>query len=86
LLFTLANINFLVIFLYVLVDKVSLYVINGVYEQHKGKNLNLIDKNVLDDIVSDIYFAVQKEHSDLSFDGEIASNVLVQLLGQIFSK
>ncbi|CAI6362040.1 unnamed protein product [Macrosiphum euphorbiae] len=67
-------------------DKVSLYVINGVYEQHKGKNLNLIDKNVLDDIVSDIYFAVQKEHSDLTFDGEIVSNVLVQLLGQIFSK
>lgn len=71
---------------YTSLDKVSLYVINGVYEQHKGKNLNLIDKNVLDDIVSDIYFAVQKEHSDLSFDGEIASNVLVQLLGQIFSK
>jgi len=68
------------------VDKVSLYVINGVYEQHKGKNLNLIDKNVLDDIVSDIYFAVQKEHSDLTFDGEIVSDVLVQLLGQIFSK
>jgi len=68
------------------VDKVSLYVINGVYEQHKGKNLNLIDKNVLDDIVSDIYFAVQKERSDLIFDGEIVSNVLVQLLGQIFSK
>jgi len=68
------------------VDKVSLYVINGVYEQHKGKNLNLIDKNVLDDIVSDIYFAVQKEHSDLTFDVEIVSNVLVQLLSQIFSK
>lgn len=67
-------------------DKVSLYVINGVYEQHKGKNLNLIDKVVLDDIVSDIYFAVQKEHSDLTFDGEIVSKVLVQLLGQIFSK
>ncbi|XP_026807554.1 dystrotelin-like isoform X2 [Rhopalosiphum maidis] len=68
------------------VDKVSLYIINGVYEQHKGKNLNLIDKVVLDDIVSDIYFAVQKEYSDLTFDGEIVSNVLVQLLGQIFSK
>jgi len=68
------------------VDKVSLYVINGVYEQHKGKNLNLIDKVVLDDIVSDIYFAVQKEHSDLTFDGDIVSKVLVQLLGQIFSK
>jgi len=69
------------------VDKVSLYVINGVYEQHKGKNLNLIDKVVLDDIVSDIYFAVQKEHSDiLTFDVETVSNVLVQLLGQIFSK
>lgn len=68
-------------------DKVSLYVINGVYEQHKGKNLNLIDKVVLDDIVSDIYFAVQKEHSDiLTFDVETVSNVLVQLLGQIFSK
>ncbi|XP_001952083.2 dystrophin [Acyrthosiphon pisum] len=71
---------------YTSLDKVSLYVINGVYEQHKGKNLNLIDKNVLDDIVSDIYFAVQKEHSDLTFDGEIVSSVLVQLLGQIFSK
>ncbi|KAL5235848.1 hypothetical protein ACI65C_003258 [Semiaphis heraclei] len=70
----------------IFVDKVSLYVINGVYEQHKGKNLNLIDKVVLDDIVSDIYFAVQKEHSDLTFDGEIVSKVLVQLLGQIFSK
>jgi len=68
------------------VDKVSLYIINGVYEQHKGKHLNLIDKVVLDDIVSDIYFAVQKEHSDLTFDGEIVSKVLVQLLGQIFSK
>lgn len=63
-----------------------MYIINGVYEQHKGKNLNLIDKVVLDDIVSDIYFAVQKEYSDLTFDGEIVSNVLVQLLGQIFSK
>lgn len=63
-----------------------MYVINGVYEQHKGKNLNLIDKVVLDDIVSDIYFAVQKEHSDLTFDGDIVSKVLVQLLGQIFSK
>lgn len=71
---------------YTSLDKVSLYVINGVYEQHKGKNLNLIDKVVLDDIISDIYFAVQKEHSDLTFDGEIVSNVLVQLLGQIFSK
>ncbi|XP_015375375.1 PREDICTED: dystrotelin-like [Diuraphis noxia] len=71
---------------YTSLDKVSLYVINGVYEQHKGKNLNLIDKVMLDDIVSDIYFAVQKEHSDLTFDGEIVSKVLVQLLGQIFSK
>ncbi|XP_026807545.1 dystrophin-like isoform X1 [Rhopalosiphum maidis] len=71
---------------YTCLDKVSLYIINGVYEQHKGKNLNLIDKVVLDDIVSDIYFAVQKEYSDLTFDGEIVSNVLVQLLGQIFSK
>lgn len=60
--------------------------INGVYEQHKGKNLNLIDKVFLEDIVSDIYFAVQKEHSDLTFDVETVSNVLVQLLGQIFSK
>lgn len=67
-------------------DKVSLYVINGVYEQHKGKDLNLVDKVMLDDIVSDIFFAFQKEHSDLSFDGEVATKVLVQLLGDIFSK
>jgi len=68
------------------VDKVSLYVINGVYEQHKGKDLNLIDKVILEDIVSDVFFAVQKEHSDLTFDGEVATKVLVQLLGKIFSK
>lgn len=64
----------------------SLYVINGVYEQHKGKNLHLIDKIMLEDIVADIFFAVQKEHSDLTFDSETATQVLVQLLGQIFSK
>jgi len=68
------------------VDKVSLYIINGVYEQHKGKDLSLIDKVILEDIVSDIYFAVQKEHSNLTFDGEVATKILVQLLGQIFSK
>lgn len=67
-------------------DKVSLYIINGVYEQHKGKDLSLIDKVILEDIVSDIYFAVQKEHSNLTFDGEVATKILVQLLGQIFSK
>lgn len=67
-------------------DKVSLYIINGVYEQHKGKDLNLIDKVMLEDIVSDIFFAVQKEHSDLTFDGEVVSKLLVELLGQIFSK
>lgn len=67
-------------------DKVSLYIINGVYEQHKGKDLNLIDKVMLEDIVSDIFFAVQKEHLDLTFDGEVVSKLLVELLGQIFSK
>lgn len=67
-------------------DKASLYIINGVYEQHKGKNLKLIDKSMLEDIVSDIFFAVQKECSDLIFDGEVATKVLVMLLGQIFSK
>lgn len=67
-------------------DKVSLYIINGVYEQHKGKNLNLIDNIMLEDIVSDIFFAVQKENLDLMFNGEIATKVLVQLLCQIFSK
>lgn len=76
----------LIIVFYVSVDKVSLYVINGVYEQHKGKDLNLIDKGILEDIVSDVFFAVQKEHSDLTFDGEVATQVLVQLLGKIFSK
>lgn len=63
-----------------------MYVINGVYEQHKGKYLNLIDKIILEDIVSDVFFAVQKEHSNIIFDEEIATKVLVQLLGQIFSK
>lgn len=67
-------------------DKVSLYIVNGVYKQHKGKDLNLIDKVMLEDIVSDVFFAVQKEHSDLAFDGEVSSKVLVQLLGQMFSK
>lgn len=67
-------------------DKVSLYTINGVYEQHKGKDLNLIDKVMLEDIISDIFFAVQKEYPILNFDGEIATKILVQLLGQIFSK
>lgn len=67
-------------------DKVSLYIINGVYEQHKGKDLNLIDNVMLEDIVSDIFFAVQKAHLDLTFDGEVATKVLVYLLGQILSK
>lgn len=67
-------------------DKVSLYIINGVYEQHKGKDLKLIDKTMLEDIVSDIFFAVQKERLDLTFDGEVATKILVMLLGQIFSK
>lgn len=69
-----------------LVDKVSLYVINGVYEQHRGKDLNLINKVMLEDIVSDVLFAVKKEHSDLVFDVEVATKVLVMLLGNIFSK
>jgi len=59
---------------------------NGVYEQHKGKDLNLVDKVMLEDIISDVFFAVQKENLDLTFDGELATNVLVNLLGQIFSK
>lgn len=67
-------------------DKASLYIINGVYEQHKGKHLKLIDKTMLEDIISDIFFAVQKERSDLTFEGEVATKVLVMLLGQIFSK
>lgn len=67
-------------------DKVSLYIINGVYEQHKGKEHNLIDKVMLEDIVSDIFFAVQKAHLDLTFDSDIVTKVLVHLLGQILSK
>lgn len=67
-------------------DKVSLYIVNGVYEQHKGKDLRLVDKVMLEDIVSDVFFAVQKEHSDLTFDGEVATKVVVELLRQIFSK
>jgi len=59
---------------------------NGVYEQHKGKDLNLVDKVMLEDIISDVFFAVQKENLDLTFDGELATDVLVNLLGQIFSK
>lgn len=71
---------------YVSVDKVSLCIINGVYEQHKGKNLNLVDKVILEDIVSDVFFAVQKENSNLTFDGDVATKILAELLGQIFSK
>jgi len=59
---------------------------NGVYEQHKGKDLNLVDKVMLEDIISDVFFAVQKENLDLTFDGELATNILVNLSGQIFSK
>lgn len=78
--------KFLTIECVVSVDKISLNVINGVYEQHKGKDLSLIDMAVLEDIISDILFAVQKECPELTFDGEIATKILVQLLGQIFSK
>lgn len=60
--------------------------INGVYEQHKGKNVNLIDKAMLEDILFDIYFAAQKECADFHFDVEEVTKVLVRLLGQIFSK
>ncbi|XP_025405904.1 dystrotelin-like isoform X2 [Sipha flava] len=67
-------------------DKVSLYMINGVYEQHKGKNFNLVDKAMLEDILFDIYYAVHKEYVDFHFDVEEVTKVLVQLLGQIFSK
>jgi hypothetical protein len=60
--------------------------INGVYEQHKGKNFNLVDKAMLEDILFDIYYAVHKEYVDFHFDVEEVTKVLVQLLGQIFSK
>ncbi|XP_050441854.1 dystrotelin-like [Adelges cooleyi] len=67
-------------------DRVPLYILNGVYEQHKGNEQNLIDKSTLEDIISDVFFAVKRDNPDLKMNEETSTLSLVKILGQIFSK
>ncbi|XP_050534640.1 dystrophin-like isoform X2 [Daktulosphaira vitifoliae] len=67
-------------------DQVPLYVLNGVYEQHKGKDHILINKIILEDIVSDIFFAIKKQNPNLDINEELSSRVLVKTIMEIFSK